>query len=147
MKHKCTSSPFLICTLTTAHINFVCTSKKNIGTKPKKNKKHTLIAPHCDIHSFREKFCPDQYSLLTCFLFCLRSLIRLLRNLVLFSSFLYLCLFIFRRRISNTFLQLSGVELSPSSSTGTAGGGNTTASSIRSPPSKGAGASRSGGSE
>lgn len=67
---------------------------------------------------------------LTCFFLALPSFTLLLRNLVRFSSFLYLCRFIFRRRISRTFLQLRGVaEPSPSSTTGTEIGGSTFSSS------------------
>lgn len=65
-----------------------------------------------------------------CFFFPLPSSTLLLKNFVRFCSFLYLCLFIFRRRISRTFLQLRGAtEPSPSSKTGTEMGGSTFSSS------------------
>ncbi len=84
---------------------------------------------------------------LTCFFFLLTSFTLLLRNLVRFSSFLYLCLFIFLRRICSTFLQFSGVELSPFSSNGTANGGSTMDFPTISPSSRGGEASSNGGRE
>lgn len=65
-----------------------------------------------------------------CFFLPLPSSTLLITNFRLFSSFLYLCRFIFLRRIFNTFLQLRGVvEPLSSSNTGTDPGGRTFSSS------------------